>query len=111
MHASLRESLMKQVNIPENQYLGDFSQKDTLTQIDPENPGQFLSLSIGENQSSLFMNAIKRKLDGVANKGLTKEEVEMKEHLITMVDFISGLRVVDARVLLKIYDLYKFKPF
>jgi len=57
------------------------------------------------------MNAIKRKLDGVANKGLTKEEVEMKEHLITMVDFISGLRVVDARVLLKIYDLYKFKPF
>jgi len=56
IHASLRNSLMKKVNIPENQFLGDFENKSLFSKFDPNIAENML---ISGATASLFMDAFR----------------------------------------------------
>ena len=110
-HETMRKQLLAKLNTQDNQFLGDFENKSILSTFDPNSPSTMNLLGVSRNQQSLFMDAIKRKLHSLKATEMTKEDIALKDRLDKLIDFMSHIRVVDARVLLKVYDLYKFKPF
>lgn len=103
---------LKKLALQENQFVQNFEKKQPMTSFDPYNPGFTQEIIEDDKQRiSLFMDAYKRKLQTFDDSQFTANDKALKEHLINMTDYISKIRIIDAKVLLNIFDTYKFKTY
>jgi hypothetical protein len=43
------------------------------------------------------------------DENLTYADKERKDQVLKLIDYLGNLKVIDAQVLLKLYNLYRFK--
>lgn len=60
-------------------------------------------------RASVVLDFYKQELASLQDDELTFADRERKQHLVKLVDYMSSLKIVDAPVLLKLYDLYRYK--
>jgi len=60
---------------------------------------------------SLFMDHFIQKIKKIPDARLDPDDIELKTHCIELCKFLGRLKVVDAKVLVQLWDIYKFKPF
>ena len=95
----------------------DFSEKEPLTSVDPYNPSPELIKSMlafdnkNTNSASIIIDVYRQKLLELANSDLSKSDMEIQEKLLKICDFMEEMRVIDGKVLQKLYEIYKFKAY
>ena len=60
---------------------------------------------------SLFMDNYIQKIKKIPDSRLDPDDILLKNHCIELCKFLGWLKVVDAKVLVQLWDIYKFKPF
>jgi hypothetical protein len=60
-------------------------------------------------RASLVLDYYKQELQTFDSDKLTYADRERKEQVAKLIDYLASIKVIDAQVLLKIYDLYRFK--
>ena len=56
-----------------------------------------------------MLDYYKQEVNSMRDEDLTFADKERKQHVLKLVDYMSSLKIVDAPVLLKLYDLYRYK--
>ena len=60
-------------------------------------------------RASVVLDYYKEDIKTLKDENLTYADKERKEQVLKLIDYIGNLKVVDAPVLLKLYDLYRYK--
>ena len=60
-------------------------------------------------RASVVLDYYKEDIKTLKDENLTYVDKERKEQVLKLIDYIGNLKVVDAPVLLKLYDLYRYK--
>ena len=60
-------------------------------------------------RASIVLDYYKQELNSLDDDILTFADKERKEQVLKLLNYLGSLKIVDAQVLLKIYDLYRFK--
>jgi len=71
---------------------------------------QFSALRYEDNaklRASLVLDAYEKEIDNIDVESLTFEEKERFERVINLLEYLKGVKVVDAPVLLKIFNLHR----
>jgi len=71
---------------------------------------QFSALRYEDNaklRASLVLDAYEIEIDNIDVTGLTFEDKERLERVINLLDYLKSVKVVDAPVLLKIFNLHR----
>lgn len=58
-------------------------------------------------RASLVLDAYEREIDNIDAEALTFEDKERLERVINLLDYLKSVKVVDAPVLLKIFNLHR----
>ena len=56
-----------------------------------------------------MLDYYKQEVKKLEDSRLTFADKERKQQVVKLLNYLSSLKVVDASVLLKIYDLYRYK--
>lgn len=52
----------------------------------------------------------RKQIEAIPDKALISQtDKERKEQVLKLIDYIGSLKVVDAQVLFKLYDMYRYK--
>ena len=71
---------------------------------------QYTALKYEDNaklRASLVLDAYQRDIDAIDAKGLSFEDQERLERVTNLLDYMKNVKVVDAPVLLKIFNLHR----
>lgn len=60
-------------------------------------------------RASLVLDYFKQEVNSLPEDRLTFADKERKQQVLKLIEQVGNLKIVDAQVLLKLYDLYRFK--
>ena len=56
-----------------------------------------------------MLDYYRKEVEALSNDDLTYADKERKEQVLKLIDYLGQLKVVDAPVLLKLHELYRYK--
>lgn len=96
--------------------LADFSLRKSFVYYDPYEPSEAVQATTYlkfEDQSrvraSIVLDVYKKEVESLKDDDLSFADKERKKHVLNLIDYLGGLKIVDAQVLFKLYELYRFK--
>jgi hypothetical protein len=60
-------------------------------------------------RASIVLDYYKNEVLAMKDEDLTFADKERKKQVLNLLHFLSSLKVVDAPILMKLYDLYRYK--
>lgn len=60
-------------------------------------------------RASIVLDFYKEEVKKMKDENLTYADKERKEQVLNLIEYLSSIKIVDASVLLKLYNLYRFK--
>lgn len=85
--------------------------------VDPYNPSKELIKSMmnmeheSENSASVIIDIYRKELEQINEELLNEVEKDVLKKLMNLCGFLEDMKVVDGKVLLKFFEIYKFKPY
>jgi hypothetical protein len=95
--------------------LSNFSLRKSFVYYDPYEPNQSVSytyLRFEDSQklrASVVLDYYRNEVAALPDDALTFADKERKQQVLKLIDYLGSLKVIDAPVLLKLYDLYRLK--
>ena len=60
-------------------------------------------------RASLVLDYYKLEVLSIQDSGLSIADVERKKKVLKLIDYLSSLKIIDASVLIKLYNIYRYK--
>lgn len=60
-------------------------------------------------RASLVLDYYKREVLSIENSSLGQGDVERKQQVIKLLDYLNSLKIIDAAVLMRLYNIYRYK--
>ncbi len=82
---------------------------------DPYEPDQGVAhtyLKFEDSQklrASVVLDFYLKEVEGLSDEGLTFADKERKQQVLKLIEYLGSLKVIDAPVLMKLYQLYRLK--
>ncbi len=95
--------------------LGNFGVRKSFVYYDPYEPDESVAhayLKFEDStklRASVVLDFYKSEVEALRDEDLTFADKERKEQVLKLITYMSDLKVVDAPVLFKLYDLYRYK--
>ena len=56
-----------------------------------------------------MLDFYRKEIEAFSDDSLTFADKERKSQVIKLIDYLASVKVIDAPILLKLYDLYRYK--
>lgn len=95
--------------------LQDFTIRKSFAYYDPYAPEESVAFSFLKFEddmklkASIVLDYFKEEIKGYNDEELSLADKERKGQVLQLFDFLSNLKVIDAPVLLKLFNLYRYK--
>lgn len=115
-NAEVKEVLTDLVDMVQQFDDGDiqnFKIRKSFAHFDPYNPDESLAYSAMKFEEepklrvSIVLDFYRKQIEEIDEQELSFSDKERKEKVIKLIEFMSSFKVIDAPVLLKLYDVYK----
>ena len=60
-------------------------------------------------RASVVLDFYRKEIESFSDDSLTFADKERKGQVIKLIDYLASVKVIDAPILLKLYDLYRYK--
>jgi len=93
----------------------NFNVRKSFVYYDPYEPNDAVTYSYlkFEDQeklrASVVLDFYKKEIESLEDDSLSFADKERKQQVIKLIDYLGQLKVVDASVLLKLHELYRYK--
>ena len=93
----------------------NFNVRKSFVYYDPYEPNDAVTYSYlkFEDQeklrASVVLDYYKKEIESLEDDSLSFADKERKQQVIKLIDYLGQLKVVDASVLLKLHELYRYK--
>ena len=95
--------------------IANFNVRKSFVYYDPYEPNDAVTYSYlkFEDQeklrASVVLDFYKKEIESLEDDSLSFADKERKQQVIKLIDYLGQLKVVDASVLLKLHELYRYK--
>ena len=95
--------------------LQNFSLRKSFVYYDPYEPDQAVAyayLKFEDSQklrASVVLDYYRKEVESASDDSLSFADKERKQQVLKLIDYLGSLKVIDAPVLLKLYELYRLK--
>ena len=95
--------------------LNNFSLRKSFVYYDPYEPDNsvtyaYLKFEDQEKlRASVVLDYYKNEIESISDDSLTFADKERKEQVLKLIQYLASIKVIDAPILIKLYDLYRFK--
>lgn len=95
--------------------IANFGIRKSFVYYDPYEPDESVTyayLKFEDQQklrASVVLDLYKKEVSTLKDEDLTYADKERKEQVLKLINYLGQLKVVDAPVLFKLYDLYRYK--
>ena len=95
--------------------IANFNVRKSFVYYDPYEPNDAVTYSYlkFEDQeklrASVVLDYYKKEIESLEDDSLSFADKERKQQVIKLIDYLGQLKVVDASVLLKLHELYRYK--
>ena len=95
--------------------LSNFSMRKSFVYYDPYEPDQSVTYAYlrFEDQeklrASVVLDYYRKEIESMTDESLTFADKERKDQVLKLIDYLASVKVVDAPILMKLYDLYRYK--
>ena len=93
----------------------NFNVRKSFVYYDPYEPNDAVTYSYlkfedqEKLQASVVLDFYKKEIESLEDDSLSFADKERKQQVIKLIDYLGQLKVVDASVLLKLHELYRYK--
>ena len=95
--------------------LNNFSLRKSFVYYDPYEPDNavayaYLKFEDQEKlRASVVLDYYKKEIQSLSDDSLSFADKERKGQVLKLIDYLSSVKVIDAPILMKLYDLYRYK--
>lgn len=95
--------------------LANFGVRKSFVYYDPYEPDEAVAhayLKFEDStklRASVVLDFYKKEVEALHDDDLTFADKERKQQVLKLITYLSDLKVIDAPVLFKLYDLYRYK--
>jgi hypothetical protein len=95
--------------------LSNFSMRKSFVYYDPYEPDNsvayaYLKFEDQEKlRASVVLDFYRKEIESISDDSLSFSDKERKQQVLRLIDYLTSVKVIDAPVLTKLYDLYRYK--
>jgi transcriptional/translational regulatory protein YebC/TACO1 len=96
--------------------ISDFSVRKSFVYFDPYDRNANINYAAhfkfedkSRLRASVVLDVYKKQVQAIPDDKLSIAEKESKQQVIELIDHLGSLKIVDAQVLFKLYDLHRYK--
>ena len=95
--------------------LSNFSLRKSFVYYDPYEPDQSVAYAYlrFEDQeklrASVVLDYYRKEVESLSDDSLSFADKERKDQVLKLIDYLASVKVIDAPILMKLYDLYRYK--
>jgi len=95
--------------------IANFQQRKAFAYYDPYEPDEGVAYAFlkfedhTKLRASVVLDYYLKEVESIPDASLTYADKERKEQVVKLVKYLSELKVIDAPILFKLYEIYRYK--